>query len=98
MPGRVPRDVIRQRCERLSELGEKTALAFHCSFIGSTANVLVESFDERKNELEGHAERYFTVRFPAPSNATKSSDCLGEILPVRITSAEKDYVFGRCLA
>jgi len=58
-PGRVERRIIRERCERLHELGEQKRAAFQNSFTGKDENVLIEKVRDRKTGLlKGHTRNY----------------------------------------
>lgn len=53
---------VRERCQRLKELDILKRAAFHASFAGRTAEVLIESARDRKNGLlKGRARNYIQV-------------------------------------
>jgi threonylcarbamoyladenosine tRNA methylthiotransferase MtaB len=63
---------VRERAAALSALGEELSLAYRSRFLGRTLEVLVEdSGGEDGGFLEGLADRYLRVRFPAPSERAK---------------------------
>jgi len=59
LPGRVERLVVRERCERLHELGELKRTVFQSSFAGRSGSVLIEKVRDRKTGLlKGHTRNY----------------------------------------
>lgn len=61
-PGQVDARVIKERCERLHGLDARKREAFHKSFIGKKASVLVEmARDKKTGLLKGRSRNYIQV-------------------------------------
>ena len=58
MQGALNKEVIKERSERLREVGGEIACEYRQQFIGERCRVLVESVN---GQITGHAERYFDV-------------------------------------
>ncbi len=86
MPGQVPGSVKKERCARLRAVADEAEQRFLTGEVGRRVNVLFETLKD--GLYEGYSENYTRVAVPAGG-----ADPRGEILPVRLTAAER----GRCL-
>ena len=75
------------RARRLSEFAKEVAKRYKEKFVGKTVNVLVE--EEINGFFYGFTPRYLRVKFPC-----KSSGILHRIIPVKITSADSELLYG----
>jgi len=91
MPGRVPSEVVKQRCARLKELARKLAEQWARSFVGRTVRVLFEE-QQPDGALAGYTDRY--VRLAARGDEAR----VGELHPVRCERAADTSLQGRILA
>lgn len=82
----VPRDVVRARCMRLRELGQKKHGAFLRGMSGSVQDVL---FEQKKGEhWFGHADNYATIKI-------KSMDDLhNRVVAVRVVGVREGVAIG----
>jgi tRNA-2-methylthio-N6-dimethylallyladenosine synthase len=97
MPDQIPDDVKESRNQELLALLEQRSLARHQSLLGTTQEVLVEGPAKRGlNRLMGRNPAYRKVIFtalptqPETRNSkleTSSHPLLGQLVPIRITSA-----------
>ena len=61
-PGKVPQQVVKERCREIRELGQRKRNAFLESQVGRPATVLVENRRDRQtNRLKGITSNYITV-------------------------------------
>lgn len=65
MDGRVPGDVVRERCGRAMALGRELAAAYRARLVGREGRVVVESLDA-DGSAAGTSERYVRVRIAGP--------------------------------
>lgn len=84
LDGRVAFAAVKERARTLRDVAGDLALAFHRRFIGKTAQVLVEGWHPDGHVCEGHAERYFAVRFRG------HGDLVGQIVSVRLMEASAE--------
>lgn len=85
----VPPQVKQDRSKRLAEVTERTRAEFISRFVGRTLDVLVETRSSRSGLLRGHTGNYIEVEFDA------EGALVGEIVPVRIESADGSTVRGQ---
>ena len=85
----IPEKVKRRRWHLINELLKKIVAKKLPKFIGKTLNVLVEF--EEKGMLHGHSEHYKEVQFKGKKSL------IGEIVPVKITKADKWVLEGKLL-
>ncbi len=78
-PGRVPIDIIKQRCKIMRDLGMSKKKEFYKKFAGKIMPALIESErDKKSGMLKGLTSNYLTV-------LTKGDDTLkNKIVPVKI--------------
>jgi len=86
LPDAVPPKVAQERHRRLSVLADEMAAAFHETFIGQTARVLVERC--KNGTCIGGSEHYVSVRFPGAENL------IGTIVSVKISAASVEGLYG----
>lgn len=84
----VPGRVKAERSRYLISLGQRLAQDFHEQYLGQELPVLVEEEDTRQLWV-GYSDNYIRVRFHG------SGRLLNKIVPVRITAAAEDEVFGQ---
>jgi len=91
MPGRVPRQVARQRRRRATELGEALADAYRRRLVGRRETVAVERV-HRDGSAEGVAARYVRVhiRGSLPDGAGRR-----DLVPVRLEGADGETLAAR---
>ncbi len=76
------------RAARLKTLSKELEQKFYARFIGTTARVLTETFDEHASICRGYTERYIPTSFPGDNNA------VGRIKQVRLVTAGAEGVEG----
>ena len=88
MPGQVPKAVREERARTLIAEGEKMALRYRESMIGTTVEVLVEETDGA-GEAHGYTGQYIScsLRDGKP----------GEIYPVRVTGTDAEGLTGEII-
>ena len=85
-PDKVPEPTKKARASRLLALARRKREAFFRSWIGKTDTVV---FEQRKGDFwHGKSAHYLPVRVKSRKNL------MGQVLPVRITSAEERFVTG----
>ncbi|MCU0723187.1 MAG: radical SAM protein, partial [Planctomycetes bacterium] len=88
-PGRVPREVAKERVEALLALGSELAVAFRASRAGARDRVLAErEVPDRPGFVEGWDGVYQRVQCPG------GPEDLGRLVPVRITGVVGDACEG----
>ncbi len=89
MPGRVPEEESTRRIEKLIAEVEASASRVHHGMVGKRELVLVEGLSKRdKAKVSGKGTRNVTVTFDG------SSEDIGKIIPVTITSAAANTLRG----
>ena len=88
MPDTCTAPVIAERKAALGDVASELALAFKQAFVGQTVDVLVETTRDRSGKLCGYTGRYLRVLFDGDDSLK------GEIVPVAITAAQPDVLFG----
>ena len=88
LKGKVGKQEIKERSERLLGLSLRMQEEFSRLFLGKTIGVLVEK-RRRNNYLTGFTNNYIRVVFNGPENL------VNEILKIKITQVEKEYVIGK---
>ena len=89
MAGKCSAAIIAERKAVLGAVASELALAFKQSFVGETADVLVETSRDRSGKLCGYTGRYLRVLFDGGDSLK------GEVVPVAIAAAEPDALFGQ---
>jgi tRNA-2-methylthio-N6-dimethylallyladenosine synthase len=84
----VPEDVKADRLQRLQTLLDEGARSFAASLIGKTLDVLFEKPGRLEGQLAGRSPYLQPVQVIAPSSL------LGMVVPVRITQAGSNSLFG----
>lgn len=85
----VPPQVKQERSKRLAEVTERTRAEFIHRFVGRTLDVLVETRSARTGLLRGHTGNYIEVELDGDESL------VGEIVPVRIESADSSNARGQ---
>jgi threonylcarbamoyladenosine tRNA methylthiotransferase MtaB len=81
--------VTSRRIDQLNLLGDQFSLEFRNSFVGQTAQLLVERDDGKPGTMRhGRCERYFDVHFEGPAVST------GDLVTVRIERVTPSRTFG----
>jgi threonylcarbamoyladenosine tRNA methylthiotransferase MtaB len=89
MPDTVPGDAKSERCRRLLELEVELRGEYFRSLVGRQERVLIEGPSERDPaRLVGTSARYAPVKLPATCGVP------GELVPVRITAMDNEYLVG----
>jgi len=89
MPGRIPDDESTRRIEKLIREVEASTARVHESMIGKQEFVLIEGLSKRDpNKVSGKGTRNITVTLDG------SSEDIGKIIPVTITSAAVNTLRG----
>jgi len=89
MPGRIPDDESTRRIEKLIREVEASTARVHESMIGKQEYVLIEGLSKRDpHKVSGKGTRNITVTLDG------SSDDIGKIIPVTITSAAVNTLRG----
>jgi len=86
MANQINGTIASERSERLRQLGEEMALAYHRQFLGRKIDVLVERIKE--NIATGYSEHYIPVEFPTEDNVQ------GQVVPVEAVEATKIGISG----
>ncbi|MBI4383036.1 MAG: tRNA (N(6)-L-threonylcarbamoyladenosine(37)-C(2))-methylthiotransferase MtaB [Nitrospinae bacterium] len=85
----VPKDVKKSRNKILTDLASEKSIRFRKSFVNKTVSVLVEKRrDALTGLLKGYSEQYIPVRFEG------DEDCVNQIVPVAIRTADERGVYG----
>lgn len=88
LPGKVPLDVVVERCARLDALGARLSGAYRARFVGSVVDVLFEGTDEPTGWQSGFTDRYVNV-------LVRHGETLrNRLLPVRATASVPDTLQG----
>lgn len=88
-PNQVPSDVSASRSREMIHLGQELSESFRKSMLGKNKNVLVEESREGKNkQLAGFTDNYIRVLLDVPDTA------INKVLNVKITSSDKEFVYG----
>ncbi len=87
--------IVRDRLERLSQLGRRTATAYRRQFVGEMLEALVESPRRSDGETVRRAmtDRYITVRFRRPGEA-ESGELTGRVVRLKITDVTDEGLAG----
>jgi threonylcarbamoyladenosine tRNA methylthiotransferase MtaB len=88
MPGQVPPRDTAARAAALRALGDRLDSAHAARRVGGEADVLVEKVEGRT--AEGTSEDYLRTRVSLPAGVPVP--CVGDILPVTLTSADRGCV------
>jgi threonylcarbamoyladenosine tRNA methylthiotransferase MtaB len=83
MPEQVPEKVKTERSEIIRRIGEEYKRRYRSSFIGKTAQVLVEKAGS--GNARGYGEHFVPIIFPAGSAGSSGKIKKSGIYPVRIT-------------
>ena len=86
MVDQVPETVKKERAQRMQQLAERKAAAFHEAFIGSTVKVLFET--ERAGITDGLTDNYIRVY-------VADAPVCGEIYEVQLEKIYKDGLWGK---
>ncbi len=78
--------IAAERSERLRQLGDGMALAYHNQFLGKPIEVLVERAKE--GMAQGYSEHYVPVRFPS------TNDLKGQVVGITAAKADKSGLSG----
>jgi threonylcarbamoyladenosine tRNA methylthiotransferase MtaB len=90
LPGQVPSQVIRNRCQALRALGQKKRSIFYHAFRGQKAKVLVESSRDRASGLlKGYSQHYLPLLFPG------GDEWMNRVLEVEVAEVHEGKVVGR---
>ncbi|MFO8012229.1 MAG: radical SAM protein, partial [Phycisphaerae bacterium] len=90
MPGRVPRQVARDRRRRAAEVGEDLAAGYRRRLVGRREQVVLETVPGA-GPAEGVAARYVRVRIrgPVPDGAARR-----DLVPVRLEAVDGEALTG----
>jgi tRNA-2-methylthio-N6-dimethylallyladenosine synthase len=88
MDGQVPEEVKSERLARLNDLLNAQQIAFNAAQVGRTLPVLLERPGRHPGDLTGRSPYLQAVHIRAPERM------VGQIVPVRITSAAKMSLAG----
>jgi threonylcarbamoyladenosine tRNA methylthiotransferase MtaB len=83
-PDKVPNAMVKDRCRRMRQLGEKKKAAFYRSNKGCKVSVLIESIDVETGDARGMSENYIPVILP---NANLKEN---DLVAVHIQSVYED--------
>jgi threonylcarbamoyladenosine tRNA methylthiotransferase MtaB len=86
-----PNSKVKERSEEAIALGRRLQDRYHASFVGETAEILVESHGTRTGLASGLSPNYIRVEFPVGGRDTAR----GEIVEVEIKEARADGALGR---
>jgi threonylcarbamoyladenosine tRNA methylthiotransferase MtaB len=89
LPNKLDPPVIKERCERLRQLGHQKRLAFYRRFTGRSLPVLIETKRDRTSGLlKGISSNYLPVLIEGEDNLKNS------IAEVKIEKLERNQLFG----
>lgn len=89
MPDQIPEDVSSRRIQKLIAVQKENTHKRYNAYIGQIHSVLVDEASKRdQNQMAGKNEYNITVNFPG------SSELIGQIVKVRITSAGESTLRG----
>jgi threonylcarbamoyladenosine tRNA methylthiotransferase MtaB len=91
MSGHLPRKAIKERTQRMINLGKNLSLSFHQSFVGQKRNVLWErptGAGDQGLEWIGYTDNYIRVK------TANEADLFNKISPTWLTSPKLDGVTG----
>jgi len=89
LPNKLDPPVIKERCERMRQLGHQKRLKFYRSFIGQSLPVLIENKrDGASGLLKGISSNYLAVLIDG------ADDLQNKIVEVKIEKLEGDKLFG----
>lgn len=89
MPNQVDPKRKKQRNQRLQELSAQKNYDYRKQFLGKTLQIIPEfTRDKETNRLKGLSDTFISVYVEAEDSVK------GSLLPVKITSVEKDRTFG----
>ncbi len=89
MEQQVPEEVVKDRFNRLLQVLNPIVEEVHQKQVGTIANVLVEEVSKQNSAiLTGRMENNILVHFEG------NKDCIGKILPIKITDNKTFYVIG----
>ena len=84
-----PEEVVKDRFNRLLQVLNPIVEEVHQKQVGTIANVLVEEVSKQNSAiLTGRMENNILVHFEG------NKDCIGKILPIKITANKTFYVIG----
>jgi threonylcarbamoyladenosine tRNA methylthiotransferase MtaB len=92
LPGTVPPEELKKRCQHVRAIGEAKRRRFYQKAIGSTCEVLIEGKRDRvTGHLKGLSKNYIPVLI-------EGDDALmNHLVQTRITKVEGGKVFAECL-
>lgn len=89
MPGQLDNETKQRRLKELIDLQAGITMQLHKQLVGRTEDVLAEGFSRKDmKHLTGRAERGRKVNFAG------KRELVGQLVPVRITRANKNTLFG----
>ncbi len=89
LPGKLKPAVIKDRCERMRELGNQLRKKFYGKFIGQNLPILIETKRERSTGLlKGISSNYLPILIDA------DDECKNKLIEVRIEKLEGNQLFG----
>jgi threonylcarbamoyladenosine tRNA methylthiotransferase MtaB len=89
LPNKLDPQIIKERCERIRQLGHKKRLEFYRRFTGRSLPVLIESKrDGASGLLKGISSNYLPVLIEGDDNLKNS------IIEVKIEKLERNQLFG----
>ncbi len=95
MPGRVDRDTVQERFDRLVGAVHSSAMAKNELLVGTVRQVLIEGPSKRDPDiLTGRTASNKVVHMPCPSG-TAASDLAGTFEQIAITDAQTWFLLGR---
>ena len=104
MTNQVDDKIKKSRLSKLLEVKDEIINEKSAQMLGKTYEVLVESYDEKKDVLYGSLDSGKTISFSGPKNAVgefvdvkvisvKKSVLIGEIVSSQLNFAEKSYLY-----
>ncbi len=84
----LPKTVVRERVQRLIQLGEKLSTDIRLAYLGKTVQVLAETYRGAEGMLQGLTPNYLKVAFPG------AEDQVGQIVSVRLDALQGDGFLG----
>lgn len=79
----VPQPEIKKRAQRARQMAQEVSLEFRRQFLGTVQEVLVEG------DASGYSSQFAKVEFP------DAGDCVGQLIPVRITGITREGLSGQ---
>ncbi len=95
-PDPVPKEIVRERCNRLAELDRKLATEYYASLLGSDLSLMIENrpSEIRPGWLRGTSCRYAPVEIP-PASQGMHSFRPGDRVDVRIHEVADSGLLGQ---